>query len=500
MPAPTSNAVNKNNSPYFNMGLPSASIGKSGSQPAPYAAPSGGQHALRGMLNGFMGGVNSLANKATDTVMQSSPSHVPYNKAPAPTNTPTGSLLSKIIPTANAQTTDTAPGSPQSATNQQQADMAKYFPNGTGSTTSNPPTGNGTPAGTQPAAVGNGRVDSSGTYANASNASPQAINYTGNSNTSSPVPVPVTPYAQSYGGQVNIGQGKGTGNPGFYQSWLQNVANNQTPAVTQAQNEYNQFAKASPYLLSDVRNNPNVAAEVSVGRGQALGQTLSGEQQALAQNVTNALSGQSQQLGASEQAAGLGLTQQGQQITALNNAGNLTSPHFNGYVGIDTTTGNFIGNGQNNAVYGSLIDANAKDAAGFQNNINTIQGDQQGISANFDYLNSAAQGFSSDSPYLTQVQQKYAGTVQGSNIIAQYQQMIASLTTQAAKYGIAIQPNATPSQIQGAQQALNVAMTNQLNNYQKKLNDLKTGQNTTGITNNESNGTYTGSDGKTYKF
>ena len=172
-----------------------------------------------------------------------------------------------------------------------------------------------------------------------------------------------TPLSAATKGLQDIGTGSaGAGaNTGLYQQWLsqqatnttpaassigglQGIAQNQTPAVTNAQNQYNQFAQSSPALLADVRNNPNVAAEISTGRGAQLGQILSGEQQALAQNVTNALAGQGQQitagsqagtlglagqqqqLGAGEAAANLGLTQQGQQIGALGGAAGASAP------------------------------------------------------------------------------------------------------------------------------------------------------------------------------
>ena len=86
------------------------------------------------------------------------------------------------------------------------------------------------------------------------------------------------------------------------QQGLQGIAQNQTPDVMNAKNQYNQFAQASPITLANVANNPNVANEVSVGRGAQLGQVLSGEQQALGQNVTNALAGQNQQISAGQNA------------------------------------------------------------------------------------------------------------------------------------------------------------------------------------------------------
>lgn len=123
----------------------------------------------------------------------------------------------------------------------------------------------------------------------------------------------------------DISTGSGLYRPTIDQSssGLLDISKNQTPEVKEAQKQYSDFSKASPYLLSDVRNNPNVAAEVSVGRGQALGQTLSAEQQALSSNVANALAGEGQQITAANDAGGLGINAQGQQITAGTNAGNM---------------------------------------------------------------------------------------------------------------------------------------------------------------------------------
>lgn len=177
-------------------------------------------------------------------------------------------------------------------------------------------------------------------------------------------PTQPTQYQTSTKEQTAIGKGEGAGNPSIYQQWLQGLTSKQTPEVEQAQKQYSDFAKASPMILSDVRNNPNVAAEVSVGRGQALGQTLSAEQQALAQGVTNALAGQSQQIGAAEQAGQLGLTQQGQQISALQNVGGLTKPEAGAAFYGSPETGNVVGTGGVGGTGNNLIDNAVSNAVG----------------------------------------------------------------------------------------------------------------------------------------
>lgn len=208
------------------------------------------------------------------------------------------------------------PGTPQAAATQQAQDVSKFFP------------GLGKPPTPQPIAQ--------------SQPAQVPVNTPSTSQSSSTTPTSSgTPgyWQRAIGSQLGVGQG--IGNPQATQSGsflqdqttqapaqqsiqgLQSIAGNQTPAVTQAQQQYNQFARQSPLLLSDVKNNPNVAAEVSVGRGQALGQTLSQEQTALAQNVQNALAGQGQQIQAGNEAGTLGLNTQAQQISAANQAGAL---------------------------------------------------------------------------------------------------------------------------------------------------------------------------------
>lgn len=103
---------------------------------------------------------------------------------------------------------------------------------------------------------------------------------------------------------------------------LTDISNNQTPAVTQAQGDYNSFAQSSPYMLA-AQYNPNVAADVASGRSAILGQTFSQELAAKQAAVNNALQGQGQQITAANEAGSQALTGQGQQITAGTNAGNL---------------------------------------------------------------------------------------------------------------------------------------------------------------------------------
>jgi len=141
------------------------------------------------------------------------------------------------------------------------------------------------------------------------------------------------PYKRSIQIQSDYAAGQGNPQVNTAQQGLQGIAQNQTPDVMNAKNQYNQFAQASPITLANVANNPNVANEVSVGRGAQLGQVLSGEQQALGQNVTNALAGQNQQISAGQNAGNMAQTQQEAQLGAAQNVAGIpgVSPQLGAY-------------------------------------------------------------------------------------------------------------------------------------------------------------------------
>lgn len=206
-----------------------------------------------------------------------------------------------------------------------------------------------TPIQPQTNSTNNGYVNSSGGYTNATG-NPQ-VNNANTTFPSSPGQQPTTnsnnPFTNSLNTQQTYSSGQGTPAVNTAQGTLQGIASNQTPQVQQAQQQYNDFAKASPFLLSDVRNNPNVAADVSVGRGQALGQTLSGEQSALAQGVTNALSGESQQIGAAQGAGNVAQAQTNQQQSSAANVGSLTQPQAGASYFGSPVSGGVVGQGNN---------------------------------------------------------------------------------------------------------------------------------------------------------
>lgn len=306
---------------------------------------------------------------------------------------------------------------------------------------------------------------------------------------------------------------------------LSGIAQNQTPAVTAAEDDYNKFAQSNPYMLA-AQSNPNVASDVASGRSSLLGQTFASELSAKQAAISNALAGQGQQITAGTNAGNLGLTGQAQQIGALGNAGDqaltgesqrigalgnatsLAAPHFNGYVGIDPQTGSAInpGGAATAAVAGNLIDANATSASGLQGNINNIESSFPAANANFDILTGFGKNFAGDSPIVNSIKKAYGSSVEGNQAIAQFNAQIAQVEAQyKALTGsdVVIPPDVTPQQLAGIQQSLNQTINNNYTQYKNKLQGLQSGSTTTGSGVNsgtQSSGSYTSSSGVTYKL
>lgn len=180
--------------------------------------------------------------------------------------------------------------------------------------------------------------------------------------------------ANSYGqGTSNVNSGTGmtmnavnnpNSNIATAQNGLLDIAQNQTPEVKNAQGEFANFSKANPYLVGNVGN--NVAAEVASGRGQILGNELGKEQEALAQNVQNALQGQGQQITAGTAGGGQALTQQGNAITGGTNiASTGTTQQGAGITGLGTQAG-LIKPEANASYFGSPLSG---DVVGGGNNL-----------------------------------------------------------------------------------------------------------------------------------
>jgi hypothetical protein len=163
-------------------------------------------------------------------------------------------------------------------------------------------------------------------------------------------PVNNNPYPTAQTGLLNYGTGSGNtnvnqsigssqqtaNNQGTYApqigsaiSTLGNISQNQTPRVTQAEQQYNQLAQQSPILQAELAGNPNIASEVASGRGQVLGSQLAGQLQGVQQNVSNVLSGQSQQIGAAQDVSQQGQSAQGQMLGATNQAASIAQTQQN---------------------------------------------------------------------------------------------------------------------------------------------------------------------------
>jgi hypothetical protein len=380
---------------------------------------------------------------------------------------------------ASTKTTNTAttPGSPSAAAAQQQSDLTKYFP-GLANKQANP---EATPPSANPPSTG-----IAGAFSN-------IINNQANT----------TPLA-SVGNAVNSAQNVATAQPsqnlnniyGGAQTSA-DISQNQTPAVTQAEQQYNEFAQSNPYMTA-AQSNPNVAADVASGRTSQLGQTFATELAAKQGAVSNALSGQGQQISAAGQQGNLGLSGQSNQLSGAatagglantaqsnqigaqqNAAGNiLNSLAQNGYVTMNKLTGTAVNpaGAQSAAVTGNIIDQNANSASSLQGDISTINSDKAGIDANFQYVNNLAQQAKlSDSPILAQLQIKAANNLISNSAVAGYKQTLSSIAQQATKYGVDLPADPTPSQLQGAQKAIAANIQNLAAGKQKTLDQLKTG-------------------------
>lgn len=152
------------------------------------------------------------------------------------------------------------------------------------------------------------------------------------------------PYLSSVNGLA--GQQQGNQSTNTATNGLLGIASAPSAAVTAAEDQYNKLAQESPILQAEVAGNPNVAAEVSSGRGQVLGNQLSGQLQGAAQNVQNALTGQGQQITANTNAANIGLGAQSNQISAQNAAGGLAQPQAGASFFGSPVTGGVSGQGE----------------------------------------------------------------------------------------------------------------------------------------------------------
>jgi hypothetical protein len=146
---------------------------------------------------------------------------------------------------------------------------------------------------------------------------------------------------------------------------LQNIAQNGSPIVQQTQENVRGLQLAQ----GEIANNPNVAAEVASGRGQALNSEINSAQTAM----NNALAQQGQQIKAGQAAGGQQLTGQQQQIGAAQNAGGLANTaQANQITGQTNAAGNAFNNvAQNgyvliNKATGQPVQGGSAGSAAFQ--------------------------------------------------------------------------------------------------------------------------------------
>ena len=287
------------------------------------------------------------------------------------------------------------------------------------------------------------------------------------------------------------------------QGYLQGVAQNGTPAVNQANQALSSFTQGGGKLLNEIQSDPGLAAAVSSGIAGNVGQQLGTTQGALAQQVQNALSGQSNQIGAAENAGGLANTNQSNQITAGSNAGTTAQNQQSEQIGAagnatgqaspvtqfgvltNPTNGQPIGGGtpQSAAFYGGQIQNSVAQGTTYSNNDATLQAlnGQDGKSGMVGSFNQALQSAGTNTNTLNlsnalnqglsaNTSGVYAGLQNNfQNILAQYAkilgtQKVNSLLTSSQSGTIGQFLNNLTAQAQGIQSGLKGAGTGQTQN------------------------------------
>jgi hypothetical protein len=210
---------------------------------------------------------------------------------------------------ANTQSNTTTVYNNKTGQSQQvnNADLGAYTSSGNWRTTAQAPTNtqgvNGvgtslfkgtatTLAGTQPNQSTQTAVDTSGNISTGNNLTPQQTQNQQNVNT---------------GAQVSG-----------------NIAQNQTPEVNAAYQQLAQFNKTNPLLQANQANIP-MAAAISTGRGQILGNELSGIGQGLSNTYNAAIQGEGQQLTGAQQQTQAGQNAQNAQLTGAQQQGNIAN-------------------------------------------------------------------------------------------------------------------------------------------------------------------------------
>lgn len=153
-----------------------------------------------------------------------------------------------------------------------------------------------------------------------------------------------SPFINSVNTQQNYASGAGNSEVNKSVSGLQNIAQGQTPEVRDAYNNIKNFNQQTPLLESTQANIP-MAAVISTGRGQILGNQLSGISQGLSNTYGAAVQGEGQQISAGTNAASAAQNQIAQQQSSAANVGSLTQPQSGAAFFGSPVTGETVGNG-----------------------------------------------------------------------------------------------------------------------------------------------------------
>ena len=181
---------------------------------------------------------------------------------------------------------------------------------------------------------------------------------------------PQNQQGQNYANNINSSQGL-----------LGQFAQNQTPAVTQAENAYSKFVGTT---------DPNAAASqaalaspesIALGRSQQLGDRLASTAQGLGSAYQAAVQGEAQQINSAQQQGNQAIQGQKNQLTGANQAGNLSNTAQSNQIGAQNDAGTLTqpqlgqyGQAYYNPQTGQMTNGSANGGGALNpiNNINSI--------------------------------------------------------------------------------------------------------------------------------
>jgi hypothetical protein len=474
-------------------------------------------HFFNNLYTGASGGYNGTA---------STPSP---GTSPVPTNSPsTGTIQGANTGTTSGGATQPLPNGGVTAGGGSYAGPASSNPNGIpASSTSTPAPVQNQGFGTSTGGINSGSsAPAQGSSAPTISATPNYAAGQGYAAGGAPVQTnPANTYGTGLNTQINYANGSGnsavnTSVGGLQgqasntpqsqaQGYLQGVAQNGTPAVDNANQALSNFTSGAGNLLNEMQSDPSLTAGISSGITANVANALTTNRQALSTQAQNALTGQSNQIGAAENAGGLANTNQSNQITAGSNAGTTAQNQQSAQIGAagnatgqaapvsgatffgsPTNSGSVVGSngGSSNPVSASLINTNIASGQQLQSDLNTIGSQLPAFTSNMNYLTSLGSqgGINSSSPILTQLQQKFGTSVGGANS-PQVQSFLTQLQSVQSQYqqmtgdsSFTIPTTVTGSQLQALQQQMNANIQNVKAGKQAQLDKLTSGSNTTG--------------------